>query len=166
MKRLACWVGLLALASCPDEGGAAKTAATVLRTGGSTFELIPSPKQLPYCLAFTRSEKGVMRQLTMSSKNLSFDCKAGKPVGGRMFKTPLEEGPVKLYVLFSSEPVNAASVTQQLLEKNDFSQLAAMDFRLPGRVQLETLEFVPEADTPPAVGAVLGGQPAGPDAGT
>src|SRR3954468_10205468 len=164
MKQLACWVGLLALASCPSEGDAQAAHSQVLRTGGTTFELIPGKGQLPYCLAFTQSAKGVMRQLTMSSKNLSFDCKPGKPVGGRVFKAPLEEGAVKMYVIFSSEPINAAMVTVQLVDTSDLSQLTAMDLRLPGRVQLETLEFAPEADEPPSVGEVLGGKAL--DAGT
>jgi hypothetical protein len=157
MKRLACWLGLSLLASCPDGADALSGRASILRTGGTTFQLIPARGQLPYCLAFTQSEKGVTRQLTMSSKNVSFDCKPGKPVGGRSFKAPIEEGPVKMYVLFTSEPIVAATVTQQLLDRGDLSKLSAMDLRLPGRAQLETLEFAPEADMPPAVGEVIGG---------
>jgi hypothetical protein len=92
----------------------------------------------------------------MSSQNLSFECKAGRPVGGRSFKAPIEEGAVKMYVLFTSEPVNAAAVTEQLLDQPDLSKLSAMDLRLPGRVQLETLEFAPEAEAPAEVGQVIG----------
>lgn len=157
MKRLACAWSLLVLASCPRSDDAAARRATVLRTGGTTFEVLPSPGQLPYCLPFTHSAKGVTRQLTMSSKNVSFDCKPGRPIGNRSFKAPLEEGAVKMYVLFSSEPIDAAKVTEQLFDQSDLSkELSAMNLRLPGRVQVETLDFVPEADTPPEEGQVIG----------
>lgn len=157
-------VGCLLLSiACMREGDVPKERATLLRTGGTTFHLVPSPGQLPYCLAFTHSATGVTRQLTMSAQNVSFDCKSGKPVGGRAFKVPVEEGAVKMYVLFSSEPINAASVAQQLLDQQDLAKLSVMDLRLPGRAELATLEFAPEADTAPAEGRVLGG--AAPDAG-
>jgi hypothetical protein len=159
MKRA---VLLLLLGACTkDSGEAPAQRAAARRTGGTTFELIPSAGQLPYCLAFTQSSKGVTRQLTMSSANTSFDCKGGKPVGGRAFKVPTEEGAVKMYVLFSSEPINAASVAQQLVEHKDLSSLSVMDLRLPGRAALEVLEFAPEADAAPAEGQVLGGVPEG-----
>jgi hypothetical protein len=168
MTRLPCWAVLVVLASCPRGSEAPGGRATLRRTGGTTFELIPASDQLPYCLAFTQSSRGVTRQLTMSSKNLSFECKAAAPVGGRSFKAPLEEGAVKMYVLFTSEPINAAMVTEQLLDRGDLAKLSAMDLRLPGRAQLQVLEFQPEADTPPALGEVIGGtggEPAG-DAGS
>jgi hypothetical protein len=151
------WVlcATVAMASCAREGEALKGRADVRRTGGTTFELVPGSGQLPYCLAFTHAQKGVTRQLTMSSTDLSFDCPAGKAVGGRAFKVPLDEGPVKLHVLFSSERINAASVAEQLLEQKDLASISVMDLRLPGRAALETLEFVPEADVAPAEGQVV-----------
>jgi hypothetical protein len=148
--------GAVALVSCTHEGESSKGRAEVRRTGGTTFELLPVAGQLPYCLAFTHSHKGVTRQLTMSTQNLSFECPAGKAVGGRAFKVPLDEGPVKLHVLFSSERINAASVAEQLLDQTDLGTVSVMDLRLPGRATLETLEFSPEADVAPAEGQVLG----------
>jgi hypothetical protein len=171
MRALAA-AGLL-LVCCAKEAEAPKERATLRRTGGTTFELIPSAGQLPYCLAFTHSAKGISRQLTMSAANVSFDCKAGQPVGGRAFKVPVGEGAVKMFVLFSSEPINAASVAQQLVDAPDINAVKVMDLRLPGRAALELLEFTPEGDVAPAEGVVLGadagsvsGEAAGPgDAG-
>jgi hypothetical protein len=151
------WVlcAAVALASCTREDGASKGRAELRRTGGTTFELVPGQGQLPYCLAFTHSTKGITRQLTMSLQNLSFDCPAGKPVGGHAYKVPLDEGPVKLHVLFSSERINAASVAEQLLDRDDLKQVSPMDLRLPGQATLQTLEFSPEADVAPTEGQVL-----------
>src|SRR5207244_74088 len=146
------------------ETDAAKGRATLHRTGGTTVEIVPSAGQLQYCLAFTHSAKGVTRQLTMSRSNLSFDCKAGSPIGGVAFRVPLDEGAVKMLVLFTSEPVNAASIAQQLLEYEDLTKLNAMELRLPGRAALELLDFTPEADVAPTTGQVLGGS-GGADAG-
>jgi hypothetical protein len=146
---------VVALTSCTREGDAAKGRAEVRRTGGTTFELMPTPGQLPYCLAFTHSRKGVTRQLTMSFSDLSFECPTGKPVGGRAFKVPLDEGPVKLHVLFSSDRVNAAAVAEQLLDLGDLEAVSVMDLRLPGHATLDTLEFSPEADVAPAEGLIV-----------
>lgn len=145
----------LALVSCTQSGDATKTRADVRRTGGTTFELVPAGGQLPYCLAFTHSKKGITRQLTMSSQNLAFECPAGKPVGGRAFKVPVEEGPVKLHVLFTSDRIDATGVAEQLLDQSDLKTVSVMDLRLPGRATLETLDFTPEADLAPAEGQVL-----------
>lgn len=154
---------LLLLGACTKDGGEAPAQrAAVRRTGGTTFELIPSAGQLPYCLAFTHSSKGVTRQLTMSAANTSFDCKAGKAVGERAFKVPVSEGAVKVYVLFSSEAINAASVAQQLIEQRDLSNVSVMNLRVPGRAALEVLEFAPEADSAPDEGKVLGVADGGP----
>jgi hypothetical protein len=154
MSRGWAWA-IAAFMSCTHSGDAPKTRAEVRRTGGTTFELVPASEQLPYCLAFTHSRKGITRQLTMSSANLAFECPAGKPVGGRAFKVPLDEGPVKLHVLFSSDRIDATTVAEQLLDQNTLEAVSVMDLRLPGRAALETLEFTPEADVAPAEGQVL-----------
>lgn len=126
------------------------------RTGGTTFELIPSEGQYPYCLIYTVTKSGLTRLLTMSRKNESFECPAGSPVGGHPYRVPLEEGPVKIYTLFTSQAVSAASVSQQLLEQKNRQQLSAMDMRLPGAAALEVLELSPEADVVATVGEALG----------
>lgn len=162
VSRLALCACLLSIA-CAREGEAPpQQKATLRRIEGTTFELVPGPGQLPYCLAFTHSKNGVTRQLTMSASNTSFECKPGQRVGNRTYRVPVEEGPVTLYLLFSSEPVNAASVAQQLLDQKDLATLSVMNLRLPGRASLETIEFAPQADTAPEEGQVLNPKDAGP----
>lgn len=126
------------------------------RTGGTTFELVPSEGQYEHCLIYTVSRSGLTRQLTMAKSNQSFHCPAGKPVGGHAYKVPLNEGPVKIFVLFTSQSVNAGSVSQQILDSADRQKLNVMDLRLPGQAALEVIEFTPEEDVAPEVGEVLG----------
>ncbi len=135
--------------------------ASLNRTGGTTFEIVPAPGQHPYCLAFTVSGSGLTRQLTMSRSNQSFECTGGQPLGGHAFKAPLSEGPTKVYVFFTSQPVNAASISQQLLEAPDRNAVSLMNMRIPGQAALETLQFVPAEDVAPEVGTLVE-----PDAGT
>lgn len=108
------------------------------------FELIPSPGQLPYCLVYSVSSQGVTRQMTMSAQNVSFECPAGLPIGGHPFRVLPAEGEVAVHVLFSSQPVQAASLTQQLMELGQRQQLSAMDFRVPGALAIQTLKFAPQ----------------------
>lgn len=154
----------LALAACskPD---APKTRASLVRTGGTTFQVVPSEGQHPYCLLFTVSQSGLTRQLTMSSKNQAFSCPAGAPVGKRTFKVPRNEGPVKVYAFFFTQPVNAGALAQDILEAKDRQALSVMDMRLPGQASLETLRFEPEDDVAPEVGGLLGGDAGASDAG-
>src|SRR5437870_2391825 len=86
--------------------------AQISRTGGTTFEIIPAEGQYGFYLAYTVSRSGLTRQLTMSRSNLSYECAAGRPVGGHAYKMPLNEGPVRVYVFFTSQAVNAASISQ------------------------------------------------------
>lgn len=129
---------------------------TLRRTGGTTFQLLPSEGQLPYCLAYTVSRSGLTRQLTMSKSNQSFTCEANAAIGKRTFRVPQNEGPVKVHVLFTSQPINAASVSQDLLDAKDRQALSVMNLRLPGKALLETIDFVPEEDVDPEVGEMLG----------
>lgn len=130
--------------------------ASLSRTGGTTFELLPAAGQHPFCLAYTVSKSGLTRQLTMSPSNQSFECPAGKPVGQHAYRVPLNEGPVRVYVLFTSQAVNAASVSQQLLDATDRQRLSVMSLRLPGAATLEALDFSPIEDVAPEVGGVIG----------
>ena len=126
------------------------------RTSGDTVQVIPSDGQLPYCLIFTYSEKGITRQLTISKNNTSVKCPAGEPVLGQTYRIPIEEGPVKVHTFFSDQRLEAASVANQMTEmvKPSFSPI---DFRLPGKVVVETLEFAPTAANQPRPGTLVPG---------
>ena len=145
------------LVACADEKKAdGNTRVSLRRLTGTNFELVPAEKQHPHCLVFTISSNGVIRQLTMSRENTSYTCPAGKPIGGHSYRVPLDEGTVKVHVLFSSQRVNAASVAQQLLDLRDRPQISSMDLRLPGNATIETISFVPEAEAPPPIGGLVG----------
>ncbi len=150
------------LAACADEKKAEPAArVTLRRVTGTTFELLPADNQQLHCLAFTISGNGVIRQLTMSRENVSFACPAGKPVGGHPFRVPIEEGTVKVHVLFSSQRLNAATVAQQLLDLRERPKISSMDLRLPGDAAIETIAFTPEVEPAPVMGALLGEADAG-----
>lgn len=149
-------VGLALLAGCADDKKEAGARVQLRKLTGTSFELVPAERQHPYCLVFTSSATGVIRQLTMSRENGSYSCPAGKPVGGHSYRVPLEEGAVKVQVLFTSQKVNAASIAQQLLDLKDRAQVTSMDLRLPGNAAIETLSFTPESEAPPPIGGVVG----------
>ncbi|WP_148282386.1 hypothetical protein [Corallococcus coralloides] len=146
------WTGMLTVmalgagsVSCDDAKPPAKVVrALVKRTGPATMEIIPVEGQLPYCMLFTTSEKGVIRQLTLTRDNRSIRCDANRPVANTSFRVPVKEGKVRVYVFFSDEPVQTAWVARQLYELRDRERITAMDMRLPGRLFMETLEFTPE----------------------
>jgi hypothetical protein len=147
---------LLAVGACAKAPPLPLHRVVLHRNGGSTFELVPTEGQLPYCLAWTVAEKGPTRQLTMSNANVSFSCPAGRPIGGHTWRAPVEDGAVRVLVLFTDLKVNAASVSTQIVEASDPMRLTAMELRLPGKAALETLDFSPEQDVAPEVGTVLG----------
>ena len=146
MRGAALIAATLACASCRAAPSEPPKRVTLRRVSGASFELVPSAQQHPLCLAYTVSRKGVIRQLTMSARDQSFECPANEPIGGRAYRVPEGEGPVKVYVLFTSAPVSAASVSQQLLDAADHQHLTAMDLRLPGNATLDALEFEPLTD--------------------
>ncbi len=156
------WTGAVAVvalmsAGCKQEQPSTVATRAELKTmGGSTVEFIPKEGQHPYCLLYTVSEKGVIRQLTMTRENRSIKCDAGKPIYNSSFRVPVEEGKVRAYIFFSDQRINAGSVAQQLFDLRDKPKLTAMDFRLPGSVSVETLEFMPQAGGEPVTGAVVG----------
>ncbi|SET25279.1 hypothetical protein [Stigmatella erecta] len=144
---------------CNREGKEGSTArAELRRVSGSTLEVIPNEGQLPYCLLYTVSQKGVIRQLTMTRENRSIKCETGRPIANTSFRIPAQEGPVKLYVIFSDQRIPAGSVAQQLYELRDRPNLSGMDFRLHGQAFVEQLEFTPEDDGTPVTGGVVGQQ--------
>lgn len=167
--QLSSVLAVLLLAGCPDSKPAAPIHKVELKKlSGTTVELVPTDLQLPYCLVFTISEKGIVRQLTMNRQNRAVKCEAGQSIGGVSYRIPLDEGPVRFHVFLSSTQLNAGSVAQQIYElsaKNP--RFSALDLRLPGDVKVETLDFTPATDAPVATGTVIGsgGQPTEPGAG-
>lgn len=160
---------LVGAVACEKTDAPPSKRAVINRTGGTTFEIVPAAGQFPHCVAFSVSRSGLTRQLTMSRSNQSFECIVGRPLGGHSYKVPLNEGPVRVYVFFVSQPVNAASVSQQLLDAPDRQALTLMNMRLPGQAALEVLDFTPEQDVAPEVGELIepdaGAPPPGNDGG-
>jgi hypothetical protein len=103
---------------------------------------------------FTHSGKGVVRQLTMSKNNVSVKCPADEPVLGQAYKIPVEEGPVKINVFFSDQRLEAGSVANQL---NDMANpsFSPIDFRMPGKVVVEIVDFIPSESPEPAPGQLV-----------
>ncbi len=149
-------VAVVAAGCQEQQKPAVPTRAELKTVGGSTVEFIPKEGQNPYCLLYTVSEKGVIRQLTMTRENRSIKCEAGKRIYNSSFRIPVEEGKVRAYIFFSDQRIQAGSVAQQLLDLRDKPRLTAMDFRLPGSVTVEMLEFTPQAGGEPVTGAVVG----------
>jgi hypothetical protein len=155
MKAVAV-VALGAMGCTQEQKPAAAKRAELRMVSGSTMEIIPQDGQHPYCMLFTVSEKGIIRQLTMTRENRSIKCDAGKRIYNSSFRVPVEEGKVKAYVIFSDQRIQAGSVAQQLYDLRDKPRLTAMDFRLPGSVSVEMLEFTPKPGGEPVTGAVVG----------
>jgi hypothetical protein len=130
---------------------------------GNTVQFIPGRDQLPYCLIYTQSDKGVTRQMTMTQSNQSVPCPAGEPVLGLRFRIPADEGRVRVRVLFSDMRLQAAEVAEQVVEM-DNPTFNPINLRLPGRVLLESMDFIPTEEAPPVIGAVL--KPPASDAGS
>ena len=121
---------------------------------GNTVQFIPAPDQLPYCLIYTQSDKGVTRQMTMTQSNRSVPCPAGEPVMGRRFRIPADEGRVRVRVLFSDQRLEAAALASQVVDMAS-PTFDPIDLRLPGHVVLESLDFAPSEELPPVVGEVV-----------
>lgn len=157
MKRWSAVLAVVALcAGCDDKKSDRPTRAQLRKTGAATVEVIPSEGQLPYCMLYTVSEKGVIRQLTLTRENRSIRCDPNKPIANTSFRIPAQEGKVRMYIFFSDDRVPAGPVTQQLHDLRGQERINAMDLRLPGRVFVEILEFSPEDSAPAVTGAVVG----------
>ena len=154
-RQVVVGVALAALAGCSRSGGAMHH-VELRRISGDTVQVVPTEGQMPYCLVFTHSGKGVVRQLTMSKGNVSVRCPAGEPVLGQAYRIPVEEGPVKVHVFFSDQRLEAASVANQLNEMSNPS-FNPIDFRLPGKVVVETIDFIPSEANEPAPGKLVPG---------
>lgn len=159
MTRWISAVAVVALGAvgCQQEQKPASPARAELKAvSGSTMEIIPKEGQHPYCMLFTVSEKGIIRQLTMTRENRSIKCDPGKRIYNSSFRVPVEEGKIRAYIFFSDQRIQAGSVAQQLYDLRDKQRVTAMDFRLPGSVAVEMLEFAPKAGGEPVTGAVVG----------
>jgi hypothetical protein len=157
MTRWPWAVAVLALGFGCTKGGSEgpPARAQIRKVSGSAMEVIPTEGQLPYCLLYTVSEKGVIRQLTMTRENRSIKCEAGRPIANTSFRVPVQEGKVKVYIIYSDQRVQAGSVAQQLYELRDRPRVTGMDFRLPGQAFVEMLEFTPDESGPPVTGGVV-----------
>jgi len=145
---------VLALLSACARSTAPTHRVEIRRISGDTVQVIPTEGQMPYCLVFTQSGKGVVRQLTISKTNVSVKCSPGEPVLGQAYRIPVEEGPVKINVFFSDQRLEAASVANQLNEMANPS-FNPIDFRLPGNVVVERLDFIPAQSEEPAPGQLV-----------
>ncbi|HSN98476.1 MAG TPA: hypothetical protein VLS89_09260, partial [Candidatus Nanopelagicales bacterium] len=108
MKRW--WIGVVvaaALPACSQPSGSGNGRAEVRAVGPTSVQIVPASGQLPYCLVFTASERKVIRQLTMPPDRQALPCPAGQPIGGLTYRIPAAEGKVRIYVLFSDQPVKA-----------------------------------------------------------
>src|SRR5690606_31882985 len=104
-------VALLGVVGCKKEAPPEPPAKISINAlGENRVEFVPAEGQFPYCHIFTRSDSGVLRQLTMTHDNLSLPCPAGEPVGGVTFRIPANEGPITALVLFTDQQVNGASM--------------------------------------------------------
>jgi hypothetical protein len=117
--------------------------ATLEEVTDSSVRVRPTADQPPYCLMFTASEKGIIRQLTMT--DTSVPCEADKPIGDNVYVIPPSEGIAIIYVLFSDQPLESTSMAQQIhdLAARDLN-FSGMDLRARGRVFVERLAFLPE----------------------
>jgi hypothetical protein len=121
------------------------------------IELVPSEGVPPFCVVFTITENSkIIRQLTMNRRNDSFRCQPGTPIGNVTFRIPADEGPVKVYVFFSDQRLNAGSIAQQLYELSSRPTFNVLDLRAPGNVMSERFDFTPEAAAAPSEGEVVG----------
>jgi hypothetical protein len=142
------------LGGCSKPTPAAQHRMEIRTVTGNTVHFIPAPDQLPYCLIYTQSEKGVTRQMTMTQSNHSVPCPGGEPVLGRRFRIPADEGKVQVRVLFSDQRLDASTLASQVVDMAS-PAFDPMQLRLPGRVLLDSQEFVPTEELPPVVGEVV-----------
>jgi hypothetical protein len=153
IRHLAAAAALLGLTACSRHTTPTQR-VELRRISGDTVQIVPGEGQMPYCLVFTHSGKGVVRQLTMSKSNNSVKCPAGEPVLGQAYRIPVDEGPVKIHVFFSDQRLEAGSVANQLNEMSNPS-FNPIDFRMPGNVVVETLDFIPAPSEEPAPGQLV-----------
>jgi hypothetical protein len=159
-RAVSVWAAVLAVA-CTKPAPPVAHRLEIRTVTGNTVQFIPAADQLPYCLIYTLSDKGVTRQMTLTRSNQSVQCPAGEPVLGLRFRMPADEGRVRVHVLFSDQRLQAAALAAQIVEMTS-PGFNPNDLRLPGRVVLDTLDYVPAEEPATVVGEVV---PAVSDAG-
>jgi hypothetical protein len=142
--KLGALLAAMALAACgPSSNGSKRV--ELIQVGPATIKLVPAAGQPPFCLAFTMSEKGIVRQLTPLDPNEAIPCPAGAPIGGVTYKIPPAEGKVQIFVVFSDRKIDGHPVAVQVRELGASPAFSGMDLRAPGNVVLEKLELKPSS---------------------
>jgi len=149
---------LISMSACSEKKVPVIRRAEIRKLQGDVIEIVPAAGQLPYCLVFTTARNGVTRQLTITRQNKSVLCHGGVPIGKTSYRIPVEEGPVKVHVFFSDQPLDATSVAIQIADFVGTPDFNPMNLRLPGHVMSQTLDFAPSAEPPPTVGTVVEGE--------
>ena len=156
MRRMICGALLLIwINACSEKKVATARRAEIRKVSGEVIEIVPAPDQFPYCLVFTTARNGVIRQLTIRRDNRSVRCEARAPIGRTTYRIPADEGPVKIHIFFSDQRLDASSVASQIAESVGTPDFNPVNFRLPGRVYVESLEYIPTPEPEPTVGAVV-----------
>lgn len=136
---LGCLVG-----GCSSEPAPSQGRASLVRRGPEQVEVVPAAGQPPLCLVYTLTEGGPIRLLTMTPERMSIPCPEGAPVAGTVFRIPAREGPVRVLVVFSDQPLGADTTARQIDECVSAKRpVTGMDLRAPGKVLVETLAFTP-----------------------
>ena|SRR5689334_12190887 len=139
------WLAVLLLVLGCKEDAPKVHRVELHKVKADTIELLPLEGTPPHCLAFSISQSGVVRQLTMTEDNMSADCAPGRQVGnGEPFRIPAREGKVRIYVLFSDQKLEAQPIADQIHEFASKPDLTVLDLRAPGHVVTDMVEFVPE----------------------
>ena len=115
-RCLALLAAIAMFPSCDQKPAQAAHRVELREKSANLIELVPAEGTLPYCLAFSIAERGVVRQLTMGEDDKSLDCPPGKPIGNVPFRMLPNEGTVRIYVFFSEEKLAAGSLAQQVTE--------------------------------------------------
>jgi hypothetical protein len=135
----------LALVAC--DGKRAPEAASRVRielVSPGEIRLVPEVQQLPNCLAFTASDAGVVRLLTMNEAGAAAPCPAGQPIGGVSFRIPKQEGHVRIIVVFADTAVESRAIAAEVRELATRGKpVTGMDLRAPGNVAVGTIDFTP-----------------------
>ena len=154
IRHLAVAAALVGLATC-SRSSTPTHRVELRRISGDTLQIIPGEGQMQYCLVFTHSGKGVVRQLTMSKSNMSVKCPAGEPVLGQAYRIPVEEGPVKVNVFFSDKRLELwPNIDRKYYKVHQLTETSAdvtegsrgvwerthYDWSTPGTVRIQVLD--------------------------
>jgi hypothetical protein len=134
------------VAACSAPSAPESERFTLRRLGPEQIEVLPSAGQLPFCMAFSASDRGVVRHLTMTPQNEALQCEAGKAIGGVNFRIPADEGPVRIIVVYTDAQIEASPIAAQVREISyKQRKVTGMDLRAPGTVAVGSVDFTPTA---------------------